>query len=43
MMPTTRRIQPIVWISIPLTSVLTAKARIAPAAIRMSELRFPCG
>jgi len=35
MAPTTMRMIPIVWMSMPTTWKLTAKARIAPTAIRI--------
>src|SRR3989449_4164462 len=39
--PTARRIQPIVWISIPLTVALTAQTRTAPTATRRRLTPIP--
>src|SRR6188472_1473362 len=40
-MPTIKRIQPIVWMSTPLTVVFTAKASTAPTAARISPTPRP--
>src|SRR6187551_612370 len=39
--PTARRIQPIVWISIPLTVAFTAQTRTAPTATRRRLTPIP--
>src|SRR5579884_4079636 len=41
--PTISRIRPIVWMSTPLTCAVTPQRRIAPAAMRNSEVPMPIG